>query len=70
MARAHLGDRIDHAVGFVFHHDAGDALQAGDVLCTIHHRSGRGLEACRERLARALSVGPPFEPAPLVLERH
>jgi len=68
--RRHLGDRIDHAVGFVFHHDAEDALQAGDVLCTIHHRSGRGLEACRERLARALSVGAPFEPAPLVLERH
>lgn len=68
--RRRLDDRIDPAVGFVFQHEAGDALEAGDTICTIHHRSGRGLEACRERLGRALSLRAPFEPAPLILERH
>jgi thymidine phosphorylase len=48
---------------------AGDALRAGDVLCEVHHRDGRGLDEARERLARALTLAPEREPGPLVLAR-
>jgi len=67
--RRALGDRIDPGVGLLFHARAGEAVDAGQPLCTIHHRGGRGLEQAEARLARALSVGPAFEPAPLVLAR-
>lgn len=67
--RHHLDDRIDPAVGLDFERTAGELLEPGDLICKVHHRGGRGLEACRARLARAFELGEPFELTPLVLAR-
>jgi pyrimidine-nucleoside phosphorylase/thymidine phosphorylase len=69
--RARLGDGIDPAVGLVFHRAAGDEVHPGELLATIHHRDGRGLERCYALLAEATVIGPEVaEPGPLVLARH
>jgi pyrimidine-nucleoside phosphorylase len=69
--RARLGDGIDPAVGLVFHRSAGDEVQVGDALATIHHRDGRGLERCYALLAEATLIGEGVgAPGPLVLARH
>lgn len=67
--RLQLGDKLDFGVGFRFHVAAGSHVNAGDALCTIHHRHGRGLEEAKARLAQAMSIGPDFQPQPLILSR-
>jgi pyrimidine-nucleoside phosphorylase len=67
--RRALGDAIDPGVGLVWRAKHGDALRAGEPVCELHHRDGRGLERARELLARAVSVGEPAEAPPLVLAR-
>jgi pyrimidine-nucleoside phosphorylase len=67
--RKALDDVIDPGVGFLWHARSADAVAAGQPLCTIHHRDGRGLEEARALLARAVTIGPAFEPSPLVLAR-
>ncbi len=65
--RERIDDRIDPAVGLVWHRRAGDRVERGDVLCEIHHQGGRGLEACRKHLATATAIGAPVDLPPLVL---
>lgn len=68
--RALPGDVIDPAVGIVFSADAGDAVESGDVLATIHHRGGQGLDAALNRLGRTLQIAEDAPPQPaLLLER-
>ena len=67
--RVQLDDQIDFGVGFRFHRDAGDAIQAGDAICTIHHRGGRGLEEARARLSKTIQIVTDFEPQPLIIAR-
>ncbi|MCY2959200.1 MAG: thymidine phosphorylase [Planctomycetota bacterium] len=66
--RVKIEDVIDPAVGLVWRRRAGERVETGDVLCEIHHQKGRGLEACRARLAAAVSIGGSVELAPLVRE--
>ena len=68
--RERLEDEIDPAVGLVFERPAGAEVREGEPLVAIHHRAGRGLDEARERLARAVAVGEPFDVEPLVLARH
>ena len=67
--RVQLADKIDFGVGFRFHVEAGAQVNAGDVLCTIHHRNGRGLAKAKTRLSRAMSIGDAYTPQPLILAR-
>jgi thymidine phosphorylase len=70
--RARVEDAVDHAVGLVVHRKVGDAVEAGEPLCTIHH-GARGAECPEEvaaRVLRAYRIGPErVERRPLVLER-
>jgi pyrimidine-nucleoside phosphorylase len=63
-------DVLDHAVGLEVHRRVGDEVAAGEVLVTIHHRGGRGLEAARRLLENAIVLGEGrVAPLPLILER-
>jgi pyrimidine-nucleoside phosphorylase len=66
--RAKIEDVIDPAVGLVWRRRAGERVERGDVLCEVHHRSGRGLAACHAHLTAAITIGERVEPAPLVRE--
>ncbi len=46
--RARKADPIDHAVGFVIHHNVGDQVQKGDPLFTIHANDREKLAEVRE----------------------
>jgi pyrimidine-nucleoside phosphorylase len=65
--RTKVTDEIDPAVGLVWRKHAGEAVKRGETLCEIHHRGGRGLEACRALLARGARIGASVECSPLVL---
>jgi pyrimidine-nucleoside phosphorylase len=67
--RAIKTDTIDPGVGLTVHSKVGDTVEAGDVLTTLHHRDGRGLDDA-ERLARRAYVigGGPASREPLVHE--
>lgn len=67
--RSGPSDTIDPAVGLVWVAAAGDAVERGDVLCLVHHRGGRGLEAAQERVRRAVRLEPAGPEPPLLLER-
>lgn len=64
--RERLGDRIDHAVGFVLLAEEGQDLNPGDPILEIHHRAGHGLDAARAHLAAALTCESDYQPVPLV----
>ena len=67
--RQRLDDTIDPAVGLLALRSAGDEVRRGEPLFEIHHRASRGLERAREHLQRAIAIGPPVTPAPLVRAR-
>ena len=68
--RKHPGDEIDHAVGIVSHRFRGDRVARGEVIATVHHRGGAGLDECLSLLERGVSiVSAPPDLHPLVLER-
>ena len=66
--RVTKGDTIDLGVGAVLHARVGDAVRAGEPLATLHHRSGRGLEAALAALEGAAEVGAAVTPRPAVVE--
>src|SRR5712692_1456932 len=47
-------DTIDPAVGLVLHKKVGDAVEAGEPLCTVHYNSEKKLAAARAARARKL----------------
>jgi pyrimidine-nucleoside phosphorylase len=53
--RAKKGDPVDHAVGFVIHHNVGDKVEKGEPLFTIHANDEQLLEQARERVLAAHS---------------
>lgn len=68
--RSAPGDVIDPAVGVVWQVPAGDRVDAGDVLCLVHHRGGAGLEAALARLGSAARIEDvPPTAAPLLMGR-
>jgi pyrimidine-nucleoside phosphorylase len=62
-------DSIDHAVGLVALRAAAEAVSAGEALFEIHHREGRGLDAARAHLRRAIELGTAREPTALIASR-
>ncbi len=70
--RARMEDAIDPAVGLIVHRKVGDAVRAGEPLCTVHYGdAGREPpESIAERVLRAYQIGEhPLGPEPLVLAR-
>ena len=70
--RARLEDPVDHGVGLVVHKKVGEAVRAGEPLCTIHHGAGgrEAPEAVADRVVRAYQIGDhPLSPEPLILGR-
>jgi pyrimidine-nucleoside phosphorylase len=53
-------DAVDHAVGIVMHKKIGDAVQAGESLCTMHYNADERVELVREILQANIKVTPEF----------
>ncbi|UBV42668.1 thymidine phosphorylase [Deinococcus taeanensis] len=68
--RERKGEAIDHGVGVELLRKPGEAVQAGEAVLRLYHRSGRGLEVAQRLLAEGLSVSAQA-PAPeaLILDR-
>jgi thymidine phosphorylase len=65
--RATKTDVIDPAVGLIVHRKAGDPVQAGNVLATLHLARPDGGEDLAARCAAAFAIGDTPPPArPLV----
>jgi pyrimidine-nucleoside phosphorylase len=60
-------DAVDPAVGMVLHRKVGDAVRAGEPLCTVHYNSeARGTRA-QELLLKSYEIGPaPATKKPLI----
>lgn len=67
--RRRFDDLIDPGVGFRLHVQAGEQVEAGQPLLSIHHRAGHGLDEAKERLSRAIRVGASEPSTPLILAR-
>ena len=63
--REKITDKIDPAVGLVMEKKLGDAVQAGETLCTVHYNSDARLRESLGLLARSFAIGPqrPLPPA-------
>jgi len=68
--RDRLDAAVDPAVGFTIVAPVGTRVARGDAIVEIHHRAGRGLDAARQLLDKAIAIadGPPTA-RPLVIER-
>ena len=50
-------DVVDPAVGIVLHKKVGDAVSAGEVLCTVHYNSPERFAEAKPVIATAYSIG-------------
>jgi pyrimidine-nucleoside phosphorylase/thymidine phosphorylase len=66
--RERKGDPIDHGVGVRLHKKVGESVAEGDILATVFHRAGRGLEESSQLLREAYRIGQRAEAPPLILE--
>jgi pyrimidine-nucleoside phosphorylase len=57
---------VDPAVGIVLHKKAGDAVSAGEPLCTVHYNSAERYEEARPVIAASFFIGDQ-EPQPRAL---
>jgi len=68
--RDRLDAAVDPAVGFTIAAPVGSEVRRGDPIVEIHHRAGRGLEAARRLIEKAIVIAEaPLQARPLVLER-
>lgn len=67
--RERKGDPVDPGVGVLLHAKVSAPVAAGEVLATLVHRAGHGLDDARQTLAAAFSIADEASPAPLILER-
>jgi pyrimidine-nucleoside phosphorylase len=56
--REKMEDKIDHAVGLILEKKVGDAVKAGETLCTIRYNSDARLRETVALLARSFEIGP------------
>jgi len=56
--RLRQNDVVDAAVGIVMHKKIGDAVQAGESLCTMHYNATERVELVREILQANITVTP------------
>jgi pyrimidine-nucleoside phosphorylase len=67
--RAHKGDPVDHAVGFIIQHKVGDRMQAGEALFTVHANDRDRLKEARQAVLSAhVFRDEPVERLPLFYE--
>lgn len=67
--REKKGDPVDHAVGVVVHHKAGDRVESGEPLFTVHTRSETEAQAAIVRVLNAHKIQvAPVEAPPLFYE--
>jgi pyrimidine-nucleoside phosphorylase len=60
-------EAVDPAVGLVLEKKVGDAVKAGEPLCTVHYNSDTRLAECVALLEESFQIGPAAPPAqPLV----
>ncbi|HEY3764392.1 MAG TPA: thymidine phosphorylase [Gaiellales bacterium] len=65
--RARKEDAVDHAVGLVIHAKAGERIEHGEPICTVHARSPADVETAE--IAACFEIGDgPYEPPPVVIE--
>lgn len=62
-------DPIDPAVGLDLHALAGERIESGQPICTLRHRSGRGLDEARARVEAALLLTDSKDVDPLIRAR-
>jgi thymidine phosphorylase len=65
--RARKEDAVDHAVGIVVDAKAGERVERGGSLATVHARSPADVDAAAVLACFDLGDGP-FEPPPVVIE--
>ena len=67
--REKMSDKIDPGVGLVLEKKIGDAVQAGETLCTVHYNSDARLRESLDLLAKSFEIGPQAPAThPLVLK--
>lgn len=49
-------DKIDPAVGLIFHRKRGDAVRQGETLCTIHYNSPARLDSARDLIMASFQI--------------
>lgn len=64
-----MTDKIDPAVGLVMQKKLGDAVQAGEPLCTLHYNSDARLRESLDLLARSFETGPQRPPMPALIHK-
>ncbi|HEU5411755.1 MAG TPA: hypothetical protein VFU57_12100, partial [Candidatus Acidoferrales bacterium] len=65
--RERQDDAIDPAVGIVLGKKCGDAVRAGETLCTVHYSSDSRVRETMDLLARSFEIADaPPKPQPLV----
>ncbi len=67
--RAHVGDRVNHAVGAIVRARVGDHVHAGDPFLELHYRDAATLEGAVACATTALELGEePHPTPPLIVE--
>ncbi len=68
--RARMDSPVDHAVGVVLHKKAGEAVQAGEPLCTLFLNEESRLAEAETLIREAYTIAAePAAAAPLIVER-
>lgn len=65
--RSRKGDAIDQGVGVLVHAKVGQRVQRHDVLASVLHRGGKGLDVASALLEGAVEVAEAARPTPLIL---
>jgi thymidine phosphorylase len=66
--RARKEDSVDPAVGIMVHKKVGDAVSAGEPLCTVYYNSAERLAAAAPLIEKSYTIGAaaPLQARPLV----
>jgi len=66
--RARKEDSVDPAVGIMVHKKVGDAVSAGEALCTVYYNSAERLAAAAPLIEKSYTIGAaaPLKSLPLV----
>lgn len=69
--RQKVGEEIDPTVGLRIRKKIGDPVKAGEILVTVHHNGGRGVENCRKKLSGAFDIKEnPVQAPSLIFEKR
>lgn len=67
--REKISDRVDPAVGLVLEKKVGDAVEAGQTLCTMHYNSDARLCESLDLLAGSFEIGPQPPSIPALIRK-